>query len=185
MTRAQLPSRALFRPGFFQVFHDRLELIGRGGEIKKPIAARAAFLVDLVEALGQFLVAPLVAEFALVIEKRLGEAVPDFVAHRLPGKLAGRFFLFLAEFVVRFRAAREADHRQGRRQLAIGRDVVERGHELAMSQVAGRAKNHDRARLRHGFGRESFAQGIGLLLARHDVVLSDGSHNLRRSMRAR
>jgi hypothetical protein len=38
-----------------------------------------------------------------------------------------------------------------------------------MRQITGRTKNHDRARLRHRFGREAFAQGIGLLLFGHGI----------------
>ena len=56
MTRAQLPSRALFKPASFRFFRIGLELVRRDREIKKPIAARAAFLVDFVEALRQTLV---------------------------------------------------------------------------------------------------------------------------------
>ncbi len=97
-----------------------------------------------------------------MIENRLGEAVPDFVAHRLARELPRRLFLFLAKFLVRLRAARETDHRQGRRQFAIGRDVVEGGNQFPHRQVARRPENHDRARLRHGPGREPLAERIGL-----------------------
>src|ERR1700736_4665389 len=51
-----------------QMFQDRFELIWSDREIKKPIAARAAFLVDLFQALGQTFEAGLVAEIALMIK---------------------------------------------------------------------------------------------------------------------
>ena len=66
------------------MLQNRFELIGSSSEIKKAVAARAAFLVDLVETFGQRFVAGLVAEFALVIEDRLRKRFPDFVAHGLP-----------------------------------------------------------------------------------------------------
>ena len=175
----------LVQAGFLQILHDRFELLGRGGEIKKTIAARAALLIEAVETFRQLLVALLVAEFALMIEERLGEAIPDFVAHGLPGEIPGRFLHFMAELLVRLGPAGEADHRDRRWHLAVRRDVVERGHEFAVSEVAGRAENDDGARLRQSLGRESFAQRIGLRLVRHDVVAPDGPDNLRRSMRAR
>src|SRR5437660_8497785 len=37
----------------FEMFEDRLELVGRDREIKWPVAACAAFLVDLVQAFRQ------------------------------------------------------------------------------------------------------------------------------------
>ena len=153
MTRAQPPAGALFRPAFLQILDDNFELLRRGRKIEKAIAARAAFLVEFVEPLGEFLVAGFIAEFALVIEKGFGEPVPDFIAHRLPGIFTGRFLHFGAEFVIRFRTARETDHRNCRRQLAIRGDIVESGHQLAMGEVAGRAEDHDRARLRNSAGR--------------------------------
>ena len=51
-----------------KVFQDRLELIGRDCEIKKPVAARSAFLVDLIEALRQTFEAGFIAKVALMIE---------------------------------------------------------------------------------------------------------------------
>ena len=64
MTRAQLPFARLVQTRFLQIFQDRLELVRRDREIKKPVAAGAALLVDLVEALRQTLVAGVIVEFA-------------------------------------------------------------------------------------------------------------------------
>jgi len=50
------------------MFQDRLELIGRDREIKEPVAARSAFLVDLIQLLRQTFVAGFIAEIALMIE---------------------------------------------------------------------------------------------------------------------
>ena len=41
------------QPRCLQMFQDRLELLRRDREIKKPVAARAAFLVDFIEAFRQ------------------------------------------------------------------------------------------------------------------------------------
>ena len=60
-----------------------------------------------------------------------------------------------------------SSHGDGGRHLAIGRDVVKGGDKLAMSQVTGRAEDHDRARLWDGAGGKAFAEGIWLLLVGH------------------
>src|SRR5205809_120459 len=52
----------------FQVREDRFKLVRSSRKVKKPIAARAAFLVDLVETFRQSLVAGLVSKFALMIK---------------------------------------------------------------------------------------------------------------------
>lgn len=47
------PFAGLVQAGGFQVLENRLELIGSGGEIKKPVAAGAVVLIDFIEAFGQ------------------------------------------------------------------------------------------------------------------------------------
>ena len=42
---------------------------------------------------------------------------------------------------------REAENRELVGKLAVEHQVVERGHQLAMTQVAGAAENHDDARI--------------------------------------
>src|SRR3954468_19020756 len=78
----------LVQPGLGQMLNDDFELLGRGCEVKQTIAARSALLVEVVETLGEFLVALFIGEFALVIEEGFGKALPDFVAHRLPRKVS-------------------------------------------------------------------------------------------------
>ena len=156
------PIARLVQTSLLKILHDGLELVRRDREIKKPITAGPALPINFLEALRQALVAGRIVELTLMIENGLGEAVPDFVAHRLARKFPGGFFLLLAEFLVRFRATRKTDHRQRWRQFAIGRDVVERGNQFPHRQVAGRPENHDRARLRHGPRREPLAERIGL-----------------------
>ena len=79
-----------------------------------------------------------------MIENGLRKRVPDFVAHRLTRKFARGFFDLAPEFVVTFVASGESDDRDGRRQFAIGREIVKRGDKFAMCEIAGRAENHDR-----------------------------------------
>ena len=44
---------------------------------------------------------------------------------------------------------RDSQHREAGRQEPFPRQVVERGNELALGQVAGRTEEHDAARPRH------------------------------------
>src|ERR1700732_5121852 len=139
------------------MFEDRFELIRSDREIKKPVAARAAFLVDLVQTLGQTLEAGLVAEIALMIKNGLGEVFPDFIAHRLTREFFDRLFHFLAKVVISLRAPGKTDHTDSGRQLAISREIVKRGHQLAMSQVACGAENDHATGLRHCASRQTLA----------------------------
>jgi hypothetical protein len=57
----------------------------------------------------------------------------------------------------------QTDDPHSRRQLAIDREVVERGNQLAVGQVAGRTENHHRARLRQRTGDRNsmiFTEGL-------------------------
>ena len=134
----------------FEMLQDGFELVGPDRKIKEPVAACAAFLVDLVQAFCQALETGFVAEVALMIKNRLAEVFPDFVAHVLARKFPGRFLHFAAKVVVTFFATGETDHSDSRRQLAVGGEIVKRRQELPMSQIASSAKDDHAARLRDG-----------------------------------
>ena len=77
-------------------------MLRRCREIKKPVAARAAFLVDLIQTFRETFVAGLIVEFALMIEERLRKSFPDIFAHFLREYCLRRFLQLLSEFVVVF-----------------------------------------------------------------------------------
>src|SRR2546430_15349535 len=52
----------------FEMLQDGFELVGPDRKIKEPVAARSAFLVDLIEALRQTFEAGFIAKIALMIE---------------------------------------------------------------------------------------------------------------------
>jgi hypothetical protein len=120
--------------------------------------------VDFIEAFRQPLVTRFVAELALVIKDRLCRRLPDFIAHSLARKLAGGFFEITPEFLITFFTACESDNGHGGRQVAIGREVIQRRDEFAMREIAGGAENHNRARLRHCASGNSFAKWVQFLL---------------------
>ena len=103
--------RRFVQSGRFQVFQDRLELLRRGREIEQPITARAAFLVGLLESFRERLVAFLVVELALMIKKRLGKRLPNFVPHRLTRKLFRCLGEIVAKLIIFFGPASETDDR--------------------------------------------------------------------------
>src|SRR5439155_8182054 len=90
----------LIQASSFQVLENWFELVRACCKIKKAIAARAVSFIDFIEAFCQRLVAAFVAELALVKKKRLRKCLPNFVAHRLAGKLARRFFEIAPEFLI-------------------------------------------------------------------------------------
>ena len=135
------------------MFQNRFELIRSSREIKKPVAAGAAFLVDLVETFRQRFVTGLVFELALVIEDRLGKGFPDFIAHSLARKFPSRFFEFSPKFVVTFLPSRKPDDCDGGRQIAISGEVVECRNKFALGEIAGRAEDDNCARLWHSARR--------------------------------
>src|SRR5262249_29652080 len=135
-----------------EMFQDRLELLRRDCEIKKPVAARAALLIDLIETFGQRFETGLIAEITLMIKNRLAEGFPDFVAHGLAGKFADGLFHFAPKVLIALFASGETDNGDGWRQFAISAKIVKRWQQFAVREIAGRAENHNAARLRHRAG---------------------------------
>jgi hypothetical protein len=85
-----------------------------------------------------------------MIEDRLGKRFPYFIAHGLTRKLSSGFFQLASELVVSFFASRESDNYNSGRQIAVGRKVVKCRNEFAIGEIAGRAEDHNAARLWHG-----------------------------------
>ena len=84
-----------------------------------------------------------------MIENAAREAPPELILNALARKFPGCLLEFRAELFIRLFPSGEADHRKGRWQIAICRQIIESGDQLAMRQVASGAKDYDRARLRH------------------------------------
>ena len=100
-----------------------------------------------------------------MVEKRLRKSLPNIFANILTRKLFGGFFEFLTELVVAFGATGETDDGHRRRQFSSGGKIIQRRNQFPMGQVSGGAKNHNRARLRHRAGAQTFAQRIRLVRA--------------------
>ncbi len=127
---------------------DVIEKLGRGGDVEQAVAFSAASGIDLVEALGEGLVAVLIIELRFVIGDAFDEFPPDFLVVAGAGDLLVQLFQAAAEFFVGLVAACEADDVHAGRQLAVDGEIVERGDELAVGEVTGGAENDHRAWLR-------------------------------------
>jgi len=135
-------------------------LVWSSGQIKEAVATGARFLVDLIETLRQSFISALVFELASMIKDRFGKRFPNVIADCLARKLATRVFELVSELVVAFLSPGETDDCHGRREIAIGGKVVERGNQFAMSKIAGSTEDHDGARLWHCADGDAFAQRI-------------------------
>ena len=80
--------------------------------------------------------------------KMLREAVPDLVVQRLrPAVLRDRPVELLAVLLVAQGLPRRTDDGECRGEQALEREVVQRGDELALREVARAAEDDDRRRL--------------------------------------
>ena len=155
--RAGVVEAAFLEPG-----DDRLELLRPSRKIEHAPSAEVVFLVEFVDAFGEGFVAVVVVELAAVIEKVLGEMVPEFLLDGLAGEFLGGLLHFLAEHVVGFVAPGETDDGHAGGQVAVGGEVVKGGDELAVGEVAGRAEDHQRT----GFGLRTVGQPFTQWVAR-------------------
>jgi hypothetical protein len=78
----------------------------------------------------------------------------------LPGKLARGLFKIPPEFVITFVATSESDNRDTGGQITVGREVIQRGDEFAMGEIARGAEDHNGARLRHWPSRKPFSKRV-------------------------
>src|SRR5207248_10000160 len=83
------------------------------------------------------------------------------------------------EFVISFVATSESDNRDTGGQIAVGREVVQRGDEFAMGEMARGAKDYNGARLRHCASGKPFPERVwfrlisgSMPLARAELVRS-------------
>ena len=127
-----------------EVEEDVVEELGRRGKVIKPVRAGSLGL-HLVEPRFQGEVTFMIAEFARVVADVLRKTRPEIVVVALARDFLVQFLESLAEFLVRFLAAGDADDAESRRQIAVGGEVVKRGDELAVGEVTGCSKDHENA----------------------------------------
>ena len=127
--------------------HERRDRARRHCEVVDAVARCSALLVDMGEAFGEAMLERFVPEVGRDVVHPSCELIPDVLPEGIARVLLHRFFHPRAEAVVALLGPRGADDRELlREQVAVG-ERVERGNELALRQVAGRAEDHERARI--------------------------------------
>ena len=122
---------------------DRLVSGGRRREVEETVRVCAQREVELIQRASERLVSGVVRGRDEM--QMLGEAAPDLLVQwPRPAVLRDGGVELLAILLVAHRLARGADDGKRRRQEALQREVVERGDELALSEVARAAEDDDR-----------------------------------------
>jgi hypothetical protein len=99
--------------------------------------------VELIERAAELFVTGVVRRRHEV--EMLGEAAPDFLVQRFrPAVIRDRRTQLLAILLVAQGLSRRADDRERRGEQALQSEVVERGDELALRQIARAAEDDDR-----------------------------------------
>src|SRR5439155_21490175 len=70
----------------------------------------------------------------------------------------------------------DADHREGRRQLAVGGELGQRGHQLAAGEVPGGAEHHEHARRRPPLGGQAVGEWVVELAAAQWCAVRQVAH---------
>ena len=150
----------LVEAGAFELEQDFVEKLGGGCDVEQAIALAAAAGVNLVEAFSKGGVSCDIVELRLVVADAVDEILPNLRVVAAAGNLFVELFKSGAELGVGFFAAGEADDVDTGGQLAIDGEVVERGDELAVSQVSSGSEDHHGAWLGPVTGNEIFSERI-------------------------
>ena len=144
------PPGAVFlarQAGFAEMTADRRKAGGRRRQIEQPIALGAALALDALKLVADFSISLVVVGIALDIgdaaEHALDRAlidVPRGEFRQAVGKIGG-------ESLARRCAPGDADQGEGFRQQAFDGEIIKRGHQEPVGEVAGSAENHEAARI--------------------------------------
>jgi hypothetical protein len=127
-------------------FDDRLVGGRRRREVEEPVRVGAEREIELVERASKLFIPGIVRRRDEM--KMLREAAPDLLVQWLrPAVLRDRLVELLAVFLVAQRLPRRPDDGERRGEQPLQREVVERGNELALREIARAAEDDDRRRL--------------------------------------
>ena len=137
-------------PARRQTAHDRLEHTRRHRQIEQPVALlRRAIAFDLLEPRADRLIRTAVGGVGRHVEEAPAERLPEAVVD--PMHLLGRVERLAhlgAKAVVRLLVARHAEHREVLVREVLLHELVDRRQQLAPTEVAQRADDDHRARVR-------------------------------------
>ncbi len=158
-------SRRVVQAGLAHVVHDHREEARGRGQVEHAVALGAVALVDPLEPLAERTKVVDVVEAAALVVQRVGERGPVRLVDRRAREALERRAGEVAVVVVGHLAAGIADDREAVRQEAAHAQVVDRGQELAVGQVARRAEDDEHGRNGGPAGAQPGAQGIGRRVA--------------------
>ena len=143
---------------FREVLDRRDEHRWRHGEVVDAIAGKPALVLDDVEPRSKRRERLRIVERRGDEVERVGERPPHGFVRRPPREMRDAILREVAIGLVGHVAATDADHREARRQQAVDVQVVERGQELAVREIAAAAEDHQRDRLRGDRRRHAGAE---------------------------
>ena len=147
--------------GLAELFDDRREELGGDGEIEQPVSVRSVGMVERVELFFEMFVALGVIKGSRGEHDVAGEFGPELGEVGIVRVLETLFQLG-AKLVVGPVAAGEADDGVFGGEVPSSKQVVECRGELAMRQVAGRAKQHHRTGIGNARPGQRLAEWIDL-----------------------
>ena len=141
---AHVGVRGAVEAGALDLLDDDREELRRGREVVGAVERLARLLVEHVERRAQRLVALGVVEVGGDVLDVLQQPVEHRVVGRAARELDDRLAALAREVVVALLAPGDADQLEALRQRALVREVVERGEQLAVREVAGGAEDDER-----------------------------------------
>jgi hypothetical protein len=159
----------LVQPVVAELLHDPREEVGSRREVEDAVERDPRLLVEL----GELLLEPL--EDGILVERpgHVADPLQQLLEHllvRRPARvLLDRVARHGAVLVVRHLRARDPDQVETLGERAFMREVVDRGQELAVRQVAGAAEDDERGRV-DGEALESLGQRVLLLHDGHGLL---------------
>ena len=132
---------------FAEMVRDRTERGRRGREIEQSVAVGAECAGGRVHCARQAGIGRGIVEITAQVRKPPQQIVDDLLIDRRGGELAQRVVHARAERVIRHLAAGDADDGKAVRQQPRDGEIIERWHQQTFGQVAGRAEDHEGARI--------------------------------------
>ena len=132
-------------PPGLELVHDRSDRLRRNRQVVNAVPRGATLLVELLQEVHHLLLAAVRGEVRAHVVHSGGEPFPDVLTHLVAPELGRGFTHLLAPRLGRVLRAGDADHGEVPGQEAAELERVERGNQLAMSEIAGGAEDDEGA----------------------------------------
>ncbi len=126
---------------------DQREELRSGRQVEDAVQGASGLLVELPQGVVQLGVDLIVVEVSLDVPGVLEQSLQHVLVGLAPREALDRRDHGVAEVLVLLIAPADADHLEALGQLALVGEVVERGQQLAVREVAGGAEDDQRRRM--------------------------------------